>query len=138
MLTFEIRKYVGGRWVLDAVFDDKTTAVEEAQSLIERSNALPAVRVVAVSDGADGFREWTVFKQSIVDGENEAAVQVASQARREVDNARTQRQAPAKRPQKRAPPKRRGWVYYAGMAMRVVAIIGGGIGALLLLQRQFM
>ena len=39
MPTYEIRKYTGGRWMLDSIFDDKDDAVDEAKSLMERSRA---------------------------------------------------------------------------------------------------
>jgi hypothetical protein len=140
MPTYEIRKYSGGRWMLDSIFDDKDDAVDEAKSLMERSRGLTAIRVVAVANDETGFKEWTVYKQSIVDGENEQATQRASQVRREVEAARAQRKAdappkakPAAKKQKRSP-----WRYYAGMAARVLFVIAIGAGALILLHRQFL
>ena len=140
MPTFEIRKYTGGRWMLDSIFDDKDDAVDEAKSLMERSRALTAIRVVAVANDETGFKEWTVYKQSIVDGENEQATQRASQVRREVEAARAQRKAEAPPKAKAAPKKRQrsSWRYYAGMAVRVLFVIAVGAGALILLHRQFL
>jgi ferric-dicitrate binding protein FerR (iron transport regulator) len=140
MPTYEIRKYTGGRWMLDSIFDDKDDAVDEAKSLMERSRGLTAIRVVAVANDETGFKEWTVYKQSIVDGENEQATQRASQVRREVEAARAQRKAEAPPKAKAAPKKRQrsSWRYYAGMAARVLFVIAVGAGALILLHRQFL
>jgi hypothetical protein len=113
MPTYEIRKYTGGRWMLDSIFDDKDDAVDEAKSLMERSRGLTAIRVVAVANDETGFKEWTVYKQSIVDGENEQANQRASQVRREVEEARTHRKlevAPKAKPGPRRK-QRAAWVY---------------------------
>jgi hypothetical protein len=137
MPTYEIRKYAGGRWMLDSIFDDKDDAVDEAKSLMERTRALTAIRVVAVTNDETGFKEWTVYKQSIVDNENEQANQRASQVRREVETARAQRKievAPKAKPASRTK-RRSGWLYYTGMAALVIGI---GIGAILLLRRQFL
>ncbi len=140
MPTYEIRKYTGGRWMLDSIFDDKDDAVDEAKSLMERSRGLTAIRVVAVANDETGFKEWTVYKQSIVDGENEQATQRASQVRREVEAARAQRKQDVAPKAKAAPKKQRRspWLYYAGMAVRVLFVIAVGAGALILLNRQFL
>jgi hypothetical protein len=140
MPTYEIRKYTGGRWMLDSIFDDKDDAVDEAKSLMERSRGLTAIRVVAVANDETGFKEWTVYKQSIVDGENEQATQRASQVRREVEAARAQRKADAPPKAKAAAkkPQRSPWLYYAGIAARVLFVIAVGAGALILLHRQFL
>ncbi|HXY99013.1 MAG TPA: hypothetical protein VEI03_03370 [Stellaceae bacterium] len=66
-ICFELRKYGGGRWTLDSVYDDKELATTEAKSLMERFKAILAVRVVAVAEENGQFREWTVFKQGITD-----------------------------------------------------------------------
>lgn len=141
MPTYEIRKYTGGRWMLDSIFDDKDDAVDEAKSLMERSRALTAIRVVAVANDETGFKEWTVYKQSIVDGENEQATQRATQVRREVEAARAQRKHDAPPKTKvvaKKRPRRSPWLYYAGMAARVLFVIAIGAGALIFLHRQFL
>ena len=140
MPTYEIRKYSGGRWMLDSIFDDKDDAVDEAKSLMERSRALTAIRVVAVANDETGFKEWTVYKQSIVDGENEQATQRASQVRREVEAARAQRKADAAPKAKPAAKKRQRspWRYYAGMAARALFVIAIGVRPLVLLHRHFL
>ena len=137
MASYEIRKYVGGRWLLDSVFDDKAAAVDEAKTLMERSRSIPAVRVVAVTDDENGFHERTVFRQSIVDDENDQAMQRAYQAKRELDAARAQRRS--ERARRKAhqheptQPSRR----YLGIALRVLFAVGAGAGALVLLRWQF-
>lgn len=138
MLSFELRKYVDGRWVLDTIFDDKTEAVAEAKSLMTRSRSLAAVRVMAVQDDESGFKEWTVYKQTMVDESNEQANQRAMQNRREVQTSRAPRNGDAARTKAAKKKTKSSWVYYAGLMARVVAIVGAGAGALVLIQRQFL
>lgn len=139
MISFELRKYVEGRWMLDSVFDDKAEAIAEAKSLMARSRTLSAIRVVAVTEDETGFKEWTVYKQTIVDEENEQTAQRAIQTRREVQTARTQRDFDM--PKGKGAPKGQrghGWLYYAGLAARVVAIVGAGVYAIVLMHKQFL
>ena len=63
--TFEVRKLIGGRWLLDSIFDDKQYAIAEAKVLAERAKSTPAIHVVAVSEEDGQFREWTVFKHQM-------------------------------------------------------------------------
>ena len=62
VITFELRKYVGQRWLVDSVFDVKEFAIEEGKALIEHFSSVLAVRVMAVVEVNRQFREWTVFK----------------------------------------------------------------------------
>ena len=122
MLTFEIRKYIGGRWLLDTVFDDKSVAIAEAKTLMERNSSLPGVRVVAVAEEEMGsFREWTVYRQMIVD--DEQALQRAFQLRHEPAAAAPAGPAPA--------PRRADWLDYAGWTL-VVLLLAAAFGVLLL------
>ena len=139
MLSFELRKYVEGRWVLDTIFDDKTEAVAEAKSLMTRSRSLAAVRVMAVQDDETGFKEWTVYKQTMVDSDNEQATQRAIQTRREARAAQpASRDGPAPRNKAKARKSAASWRYYAGIMARVVVIIGAGAAAIILIHRQFL
>src|SRR5579885_1538355 len=113
MLSFELRKYVDGRWVLDTIFDDKTEAVAEAKSLMTRSRSLAAVRVMAVQDDESGFKEWTVYKQTMVDESNEQANQRAIQNRRDVQTSRPPRNGEAARAKAAKKKTRSSWIYYA-------------------------
>lgn len=139
MLSFELRKYVEGRWVLDTIFDDKTEAVAEAKSLMTRSRSLAAVRVMAVQDDETGFKEWTVYKQTMVDSDNEQATQRAIQTRREARAAQpASRDGPAPPNKAKARKSAASWRYYAGIMARVVVIIGAGAAAIILIHRQFL
>jgi hypothetical protein len=62
-IVFEIRKYLAGRWELDSIFNDRDTAVEEANELMDRRTSLLGVCVVAVTEDGEKFKEWTVFKR---------------------------------------------------------------------------
>jgi len=129
MLTFEVRKYIGGRWLLDTVFDDKSVAISEAKTLMERNSSLPGVRVVAVAEEELGsFREWTVYRQMIVD--DEQALQRAFQLRHET--------APAARgdaPGAKTPASRRlDWLDYTGWSLVALLVLGAAAFVLMMLS----
>jgi hypothetical protein len=125
-VTFELRKYVGGRWLLDSVFDDKAYAIEEAKALKERFKSVAAVSVVAVTEEHGEFRESTVFRQSIVDDEPALwkTVQIrpdtqANAARVPADNG-----ADAAAPK---PYRKSAWAYYLQLALGMVVVLAVGI-----------
>jgi hypothetical protein len=125
-VTFELRKYVGGRWLLDSVFDDKAYAIEEAKSLKERFKSIPAVWVVAVTEEHGEFREATVFRQSIVD--DEPALWKTVQSR--PDTPAPAPRIPAKSGADAGAPKprrRSAWFYYAQIALGMVVVLAVGI-----------
>jgi hypothetical protein len=135
-VTFELRKYVGGRWLLDSVFDDKAYAIEEAKSLKERFKSIPAVWVVAVTEEHGEFREATVFRQSIVDDEPALSktVQIRSDtqatAARNTANSGADTGAPK-------PRRKSAWAYYAQIALGMVVVLAVailGFAALALLR----
>jgi secreted Zn-dependent insulinase-like peptidase len=138
MSTFELRKYVEGKWVLDTIFDEKSEAIAEARALMARVRALSAVRIVAVTEDETGFKERTVYKQTIVDEDNEQATQRVIQNRREVEAARAMRDSDGPRAEAQAAHHSAAWLYYAGLMIRVVAIITAGAFALVCIHRQFM
>lgn len=125
-VTFELRKYVGGRWLLDSVFDDKAYAIEEAKVLKERFKSVPAVCVVAVTEEHGEFRESTVFRQSIVD--DETAMWKTVQAR--PDTATTAAGLPANHGAGTAASKlqrRSAWAYYLQIAFGMIVVLAAGI-----------
>jgi hypothetical protein len=135
-VTFELRKYVGGRWLLDSVFDDKAYAIEEAKALKERFKSVPAVCVVAVTEEHGEFRESTVFRQSIVG--DEPAIWKTVQIRPETPatSARISGNNGADTAASK-PRHRSAWAYYAqlGLGMAVVLAVGIlGFAALELLR----
>ena len=127
MLSFEVRRYTGSRWLLDAVFDDKALAVAEAKALMARNRALAAVRVMAVTEDEDGFREWTIYKQSVMNEDEEQALQRMLETA--PDHAGTE---------PTDAPRRRGfsnWLYYAEMSARVILLLSAGAFLIALLRR---
>jgi hypothetical protein len=127
MLSFEVRRYTGTRWLLDAVFDDKVLAVAEAKALMARNRALAAVRVMAVTEDADGFREWTIYKQSVINEDEEQALQRVLETSPDDAGAH----------EADAPQRRRfsGWLYYAEMSARVILLLSAGVFLIALLRR---
>lgn len=121
-VTFELRKYVGGRWLLDSVFDDKAYAIEEAKVLKERFKSVPAVCVVAVTEEHGEFRESTVFRQSIVD--EEPAIRKTVQTRPETAATPANHGAgtAASKPQRRS-----AWACYLQIAFGLIVVFAVGI-----------
>jgi hypothetical protein len=60
--TFEFYKQAKGRWQLDAIFDDKGLALEEAKLFLARARDYVAVRVMAVEPHDTEFLEFIVFR----------------------------------------------------------------------------
>jgi hypothetical protein len=61
MTHYEVHRLDDDRWQLDAVFDDRMTAIEEARSHVSRSRAFAAVRVLKVEEHEKTFVEWIVY-----------------------------------------------------------------------------
>jgi hypothetical protein len=61
MTHYEVHRLNQDRWLLDGVFEDKSTAIEDAKSLMARARALVAVRVLKVEEQQEGFVEWIVY-----------------------------------------------------------------------------
>jgi len=127
MLSFEVRRYSAGRWLLDAVFDDKTLAVAEAKALMARNRALSAVRVMAVTEDEDGFREWTIYKQSVMNEDEEQALQ-----RMLATPADGTEAPPTDAPRSRGVAS---LLYYAEMSARVILLLSAGVFLIALLRR---
>ena len=128
MLSFEVRRYTGSRWLLDAVFDDKALAVAEAKALMARNRALSAVRVMAVAEDEDGFREWTIYKQSVIEEDEEQAIRRVMETPADVPGPASEAASPGERPG----PSR--WLYYAEMAARITLLVGAGALLMALLR----
>ena len=60
--TFEFYKQIKGRWQLDAIFDDKGLALEEAKLFLARARDYVVVRVMAVEPHDHEFLESIVFR----------------------------------------------------------------------------
>jgi hypothetical protein len=61
MPHFEVHTYARDRWLIDGIFSDKETAVDDAKLLMGRTRAFDAVRVLQVEEEPQGFQEWTVY-----------------------------------------------------------------------------
>jgi len=60
--NFELHKQTRGRWRLDAIFDDKGLAIEEAKAFLSLAREQVAVRVMAVEPRDTEFLEFIVFR----------------------------------------------------------------------------
>lgn len=58
---FEVHTLAQDRWLIDGIFFDKQTAIDDAKMLLGRTQALDAVRVLQVEEEKSGFYEWTVY-----------------------------------------------------------------------------
>ncbi len=129
-VTFEVRKYAEGRWLIDSIFDDQALAVQEAEYLVNAFKTLMAVRVIAVSEGEGEYREWPIFKY-----ENGKATRTAP--RPEERRIKASTAAPANQSRDfekrgaagRAAPRCRSfdWVYYARLTFGMIVVIGAAI-----------
>lgn len=61
MLHFEVHTLAQDRWLIDGIFSDKETAVDDAKLLMTRTRAFDAVRVLQVEERPQGFQESTVY-----------------------------------------------------------------------------
>ena len=61
MTHYEVHRLDDDRWLLDAVFDDQRSAIDDARSQIAGARALTAVRVLKVEEHAENFVEWIVY-----------------------------------------------------------------------------
>jgi len=61
MPHFEVHTYARDRWLIDGIFSDKETAVDDAKLLLGRTRAFDAVRVLQVEEEPQGFQEWTIY-----------------------------------------------------------------------------
>lgn len=61
MLHFEVHTLAEDRWLIDGIFSEKETAIEDAKLLLEHQQALDAVRVLRVEEKREGFVEATVY-----------------------------------------------------------------------------
>jgi hypothetical protein len=136
-VTFEVRKYMEGRWLIDSIFDDQSLAVQEAEFLVNSYKSLLAVRVIAVSEGNGDYREWPIFKY-----ENGKATRSAPKP--EERRIKAPAAAPANQSRdfekrgagERAAPPRRSfdWVYYARLTFGMIVVIGAAIIGVALLR----
>lgn len=61
MTHYEVHRLDDDRWQLDAVFDDRMTAIEEARNQVTRARAFAAVRILKVEEHEKTFVEWIVY-----------------------------------------------------------------------------
>ena len=91
-----------------------------------RNRALAAVRVMAVTEDEDGFREWTIYKQSVINEDEEQALQRVLETSPVDAGALPADAAAARLP---------GWLYYAEMSARVILLLSAGVFLIALLRR---
>ena len=61
--TFEVHRKAGDRWVVDSIADDKQIAIRMANALLKAGRARGGVKVIAVTESADGeFRESQIYQ----------------------------------------------------------------------------
>jgi hypothetical protein len=61
LLHFEVHTLAEDRWLIDGVFSEKETAIEDAKLLLAHQRALDAVRVLRVEEKREGFIEATIY-----------------------------------------------------------------------------
>ena len=92
MKAFEIHTYLGGRWKIDSVFDDRDLAVFEAERM-DVSGRYPGVRVVeeTFDEASNSTTNRTIFRGAKVAKANEEEFRKSAAVRRQVVTAREER-----------------------------------------------
>jgi hypothetical protein len=65
MVRYEVLTCQRGRWTADGILDSRNAAVEYAQALANRNYLVAAVRVMALEENSDGFREQLVYNRNV-------------------------------------------------------------------------
>jgi hypothetical protein len=65
MVRYEVLTCQRGRWTARGILDSQNAAVEHAQALANRNYMIAAVRVMALEEDADGFREQVVYNRKV-------------------------------------------------------------------------
>ncbi|HWI27080.1 MAG TPA: hypothetical protein VN668_08925 [Stellaceae bacterium] len=113
MPHFEVHTLAQDRWLIDGIFVDKETAIDDAKLLLGRSSSCDAVRVLHVEERQSSFFEWTIY----------AAARPRPNWRRRIGasaRAAANREPPAARPT-RAQPRLPGRPPSAAPALLLVA-----------------
>ena len=93
---FEVHQYVGGKWELTALCDDKESALAEARMLVDNARTPVGVRVLRVvsredNTGEVAFDEQTIFRHSPVDEHGPEGNANVTHAWQDVEAARGKR-----------------------------------------------
>jgi hypothetical protein len=65
MVRYEVLTCRKGRWIADGILDTRNAAIEHAQAVADRDYLIAAVRVNALEDNAEGFREKTIYNRKV-------------------------------------------------------------------------
>lgn len=92
MRAFEIHTFQSGQWKIDSVFDDRQLALFEAKRMDE-SSRYTGIRVVEESydEKTDRTATRTIFRDSKIREENDAAMEKNRQTRIKATNDRRKR-----------------------------------------------
>ncbi len=74
MMHYEVHRLIDNRWLLDAVFDDRAKAIEDAKNVVAQARAPLSVRVLRVEEQNSGFAEWVVFNETTAEDIEDTAV----------------------------------------------------------------
>ncbi|MEX2009315.1 MAG: hypothetical protein WEC41_03900 [Dongiaceae bacterium] len=90
LTAYEIHAFSGGKWQIEAIFDDRGLALLEARRLDE-GHKYPAIRVVeeTFNRAANATVSKTIFRGSAVGDHNKEALERQAQVRQDVRVART-------------------------------------------------
>jgi hypothetical protein len=65
MVRYEVLTCQKGRWTARGILESQNAAVEHAQALAHRNYMIAAVRVMALEENADGFKEQVVYNRKV-------------------------------------------------------------------------
>jgi hypothetical protein len=117
LITFETQSRLDGAWRTEAIFNDRPSAVFEAERILA-ARRTPAVRVVQVlyDPKISECTEYTVFRATTFDEENQRA------RRRVIDQEMFEWGADGRERAPPAPPSRWDWAMALGIALALLAV----------------
>jgi hypothetical protein len=138
LISFELQTLQSGTWKIDSMYDDKLLAIDTAKRLVSTRRAT-AVRVVEESFSDDNdVRSRVVFRQSVVDGHNEKAIERKTEVHREARAARDVRQAERQRRRAPADPAGSAVDRVTWLIVKLIGIGTGGIVTIFILGRMLL
>ena len=130
IVAYELQTYGGGQWKIDSIFDDRTLALHEAQSL-DRSGRHSGVRVIEeVFDPNEGeTKVRTIFRGSRALDASQSALHKTIKNRRETTVSNREKKAampPRAQRQRPVPQKKKSGMIGVMLTGTGLAIVGVG------------
>jgi hypothetical protein len=117
MVRYEVLTCRKGRWIADGILDTRNAAIDHAQAVADRDYLIAAVRVNALEDNAEGFREKTIYNRKV--SRVPANPPLAADSRPQTTNKR--------KAKPRSPSARRALILVLLLVIACSALVGYGL-----------